>query len=204
MAPADDSTKRQRLGYWLAAIPLLLFLVLAALFLKQLAAGGGSHDIPSALVGMPAPQFELPPLAGLKVGNDPIPGFGSASLVGQTSVVNVWASWCVPCRDEHPLLSELARDGRVQVVGINYKDRGENALRFLGQLGNPFVAVGVDPRGKAAIDWGVYGVPETFIVDAAGIIRYKHIGPLNAENYRSTFLPELEKVLSSVSSSEGS
>jgi cytochrome c biogenesis protein CcmG, thiol:disulfide interchange protein DsbE len=203
MEPTDDRAARPRLGYWLAAIPLLLFLVLAALFLKQLAAGGGSHDIPSALVGMPAPQFELPPLEGLKKENVPVPGFGSADLAGRTSVVNVWASWCVPCRDEHPLLSELARDDRVQVLGINYKDRSENALRFLGSLGNPFAAVGVDPRGKAAIDWGVYGVPETFIVDAGGIIRYKHIGPLNAENYRSKFLPELEKALSAAPAPAG-
>jgi cytochrome c biogenesis protein CcmG, thiol:disulfide interchange protein DsbE len=196
MSPAtDEKATRSRLVFWVATIPLVLFLGLAALFLKQLATGGGSHDIPSALVGQPAPKFELPPLAGLQGESGPTPGLGSGNLAGRASIVNVWASWCVPCRAEHPILSELAKDSRVQLVGINYKDRGENALRFLGQLGNPFAAVGVDPGGKAAIDWGVYGVPETFIVDINGIIRYKQIGPLTAESYQTRFLPELEKAL---------
>jgi cytochrome c biogenesis protein CcmG/thiol:disulfide interchange protein DsbE len=98
------------------------------------------------------------------------------------TIVNVWASWCAPCRQEHPLLMDLAKDPSVRVVGVNYKDNPENARRFLGQLGNPFAVVGVDPSGRAAIDWGVYGVPETFVVGPDGTVRHKHIGPLTPDS----------------------
>ena len=190
--PIASGTKRRWL---LAALPLLVFLALAAIFWKQLAAGGGSTDIPSVLIDRPAPQFELAPLEGLAGENGPIPGFSTADLKGKVSIVNVWASWCAPCRTEHPLIVLLGNDERITVRGLNYKDNTANALRFLGQLGNPFETVGVDPRGKAAIEWGVYGVPETFIVDAQGIVRYKHVGPLTPENFQEKFLPELEKAI---------
>lgn len=186
----------RRRGLWLAAIPLLLFLGLAAVFMKQLAAGGGSSEIPSVLIGKPAPVFSLEPLDGLSGENGQLPGMTTGMLQGKPSVVNVWASWCVPCRTEHPFMEKLAKDDRIRIFGLNYKDSPGNALRFLGQLGNPFDAVGVDRSGKAAIDWGVYGVPETFIVDANGIIRYKHVGPLTEESYRNKFLPELDKAVS--------
>ncbi len=166
----------------LALLPLAIFLVLAALFMKQLWAGGGSQVIPSALIGAKAPQIALPPLDGLNGENGPVPGFDPATHGGKTLIVNVWASWCGPCRLEHPLLTRLAGRRDVQLIGINYKDARANALRFLGQLGNPYAAVGVDDKGTAAIEWGVYGVPETFIVTAEGIIAYKQIGPLTPEN----------------------
>lgn len=178
-----------------AVIPLLVFLALAAVFLKQLESGGNTHDLPSALIGKPAPQFTLAPLEGLRGLDGPTPGLSSEMLAGKVSIVNVWASWCVPCRAEHPALVLLARDKRAQLVGINYKDNTGNALRFLGQLGNPFAAVGVDPRGTAAIDWGVYGVPETFIVAADGTIAFKHVGPLTEQSLTERFLPALEAAI---------
>ena len=178
---------------WLAAIPLAVFLLLAVIFMKQLYAGGSTSEIPSVLIGKPAPALDLPPLEGLVAQDGQLPGIASGMLEGKTSVINVWASWCVPCRAEHPLMERLGNDPRFQLLGVNYKDQAGNALRFLGQLGNPYDAVGVDLRGKAAIDWGVYGVPETFIVDPEGKVRYKHVGPLTEEGLREKFLPELEK-----------
>lgn len=186
---------RQKKRWVLATVPLVLFLALAAIFMKQLLEGGNTRDIPSVLIGKSAPEINLPQLDGLRNADGPVPGFSKDSLTGKVSVVNVWASWCGPCRVEHPMIMDLARDERIQVVGLNYKDENANALRFLAQLGNPFSAVGVDQRGSAAIDWGVYGIPETFIVDAKGIVRYKQIGPLSPKSYREKFLPELEKAI---------
>ncbi|MEC9342878.1 MAG: DsbE family thiol:disulfide interchange protein [Pseudomonadota bacterium] len=195
-AGAGNPVRARRRGWLIAALPLVIFLALAAIFLRQLGAGGASSTIPSALIGKPAPQFELAPLAGL-AGRDgaPLAGLSTDALEGKVTVVNVWASWCGPCRVEHPLLMTLSTREDVRVVGINYKDQTANALRFLGQLGNPYAAVGVDPRGKAAIDWGVYGVPETFIVDAEGMIAHKHVGPLTEENFEANFLPVLERIV---------
>lgn len=178
-----------------AAIPLVVFLALAGIFLKQLAAGGGSRDIPSAMIGKQAPQFALEPLAGLTESGTQVPGLSRADLDGKVSIVNVWASWCVPCRAEHPVLIELAKRGDFQLVGINYKDKPENALRFLGQLGNPFDRVGTDGKGSAVIDWGVYGVPETFIVGADGMIVHKHVGPLAEPALSGKFIPALEEAI---------
>ena len=123
-----------------------------------------------------------------------VPGFGTVDLkAGKVSVVNVWASWCAPCRIEHPLLMDLAKRKRHPLLGINYKDDPENAARFLGTLGQPFAAVGMDRDGRTAVDWGVYGVPETFVVDGQGMIRYKHIGPLSQEAISGTLADEIEK-----------
>jgi cytochrome c biogenesis protein CcmG, thiol:disulfide interchange protein DsbE len=122
---------------------------------------------------------------GLTEGGNPVPGLSDADLKGRVTVVNVWASWCVPCRQEHPALVELAKDPAVRVVGINYKDSPDNARRFLRELGNPFAAIGADSSGRAAIDWGVYGVPETFVVGPDGTIRHKHIGPLQPGQMRA-------------------
>ncbi|MEO9528345.1 DsbE family thiol:disulfide interchange protein [Roseibium sp.] len=179
----------------LVLLPLVVFAALAGLFLFQLMLGGNPQDIPSALIDKPAPDVALPPVEGLTADGSQVPGFSGADLAGKVSVVNVFASWCVPCRQEHPLLEDLARVGGVQLIGINYKDKPENARRFLGSLGNPYDRIGADAAGRTAIDWGVYGVPETFIVDAKGMIRFKYIGPLNPGSYRDTFLPELKKVL---------
>jgi cytochrome c biogenesis protein CcmG/thiol:disulfide interchange protein DsbE len=120
---------------------------------------GDPSRLPSALIGRPAPGFALASLEGLQADGRPVSGLSQADLKGRVTIVNVWASWCAPCRQEHPLLMDLARTGAARVVGINYKDNPENARRFLGALGNPFAAVGVDPNGRAAIDWGVYGCP---------------------------------------------
>ena len=163
-------------------LPALIFLALATLFLFRLYSGDPSR-VPSALIGRPAPSFALDPLPGLSLRGQPVPGLSDAALKsGQVSLVNVWASWCGPCRQEHPALMEIAKDPAIRVVGINYKDSPENARRFLGALGNPFAAVGVDPTGRTGIEWGVYGVPETFLVGPDGTIRYKHIGPILPEH----------------------
>ncbi|HEX8165452.1 MAG TPA: DsbE family thiol:disulfide interchange protein [Beijerinckiaceae bacterium] len=158
-------------------VPTLVFGALVLLFLLRLFSGDPSR-VPSALIGRPAPSFSLEPLPGLVRDGQPLPGLADADLKGAVTVVNVWASWCAPCRQEHPLLMELAKDPSIRVVGIDYKDTTETARRFLGTFGNPFAAVGVDPNGRAAIDWGVYGVPETFVVGPDGTIRHKQIGPL--------------------------
>ncbi|MGI9401273.1 MAG: DsbE family thiol:disulfide interchange protein [Rhizobiaceae bacterium] len=199
-AKAQSTDSRSSRRWVLAALPLLVFLVLAAIFMKQLLEGGNTREIPSVLIGKPAPVFDLPQLEGLKNSDGQLPGITKSTLIGKVSVVNVWASWCGPCRVEHPFIMDLARDDRIQVVGLNYKDQNANALRFLAQLGNPFSVVGVDQRGSAAIDWGVYGIPETFIVDAKGIIRYKQIGPLSPKSYEEKFLPALEEAIAGPSS----
>ena len=173
-------------------IPLALFLALAAIFLVRLFGTGDISEVPSALIGKPAPEFALPPLEGMAANGTPLPGLARADLIGRVTLVNIFASWCGPCRIEHPLLMELAKDERLRVVAINYKDRPENAGRFLDRLGNPYAAIGVDNAGRAAIDWGVYGVPETFLVDRGGIIRFKHIGPLTAETVRDRLMPAIE------------
>jgi cytochrome c biogenesis protein CcmG, thiol:disulfide interchange protein DsbE len=174
--------------------PLIIFLALALLFVLRLYSGDPSR-IPSALIGHPAPQTNLPPVAGLDRDGAPVPGLDAASFKGAVTVVNVWASWCVPCHDEAPLLMELAKDGRLRVVGINYKDEPGNARRFLGRYGNPFAATGADRSGRAAIEWGVYGVPETFIVGRDGNIAYKLVGPITTDNLASLLKPQIEKAL---------
>lgn len=179
----------------LVLLPLVVFAGLAALFLFQLTLGGDPQKIPSALINKPAPDFDLPPVAGLTDGNIAVAGFSRQDLSGKISVVNVFASWCVPCRQEHPLLEELAKVEGIQLLGINYKDKPENARRFLGSLGNPYQRVGADTGGRTAIEWGVYGVPETFVIDRDGMIRYKFIGPLSPETYYDVFLPELQKIM---------
>jgi cytochrome c biogenesis protein CcmG/thiol:disulfide interchange protein DsbE len=124
-----------------------------------------------------------------------VPGLTPESLKGKVSVVNVWASWCVPCHDEAPLLLKLGEDTRFQIVGINYKDASDNARRFLGRYGNPFSVVGVDSNGRASIEWGVYGVPETFVVGRDGTIAYKLIGPITPDNINTVLRSEIEKAL---------
>lgn len=187
---ATDSPRSRR---WLVALPLVLFAGLAAIFLMQLQSGRDISAIPSALIGHPAPQTNLPPLEGMNV-----PGFASTSLAGKVTLVNVWASWCAPCREEHPLLLNLSQDTRFDIAGLNYKDQPENARRFLGSLGNPYRLIGVDQAGRAAIDWGVYGVPETFLVGRDGKILFKHVGPLTERAVADTVLPEIEKALAAL------
>ncbi|AZO04121.1 MULTISPECIES: DsbE family thiol:disulfide interchange protein [unclassified Mesorhizobium] len=171
-------------------LPLLVFLGLAGLFLSQLLSGRDVAEIPSALIGLPAPQTSLPPLEGVN-----LPGLDSKSFAGRVTLVNVFASWCAPCREEHPVLLGLSQDKRFTLAALNYKDQPENARRFLGDLGNPYQAIGVDPAGRAAIDWGVYGVPETFVIGKDGKIAYKHVGPLTPDSVRTLLLPQIEKAL---------
>jgi cytochrome c biogenesis protein CcmG/thiol:disulfide interchange protein DsbE len=193
MTNAIAQPPRQR--SWLVALPLIAFAALAALFWFRLGSGDPSR-IPSALIGHPAPQTKLPPLEGLAVNGAQVDGLDPSAFNGNVSVVNVWASWCVPCHDEAPLLLQLAQDKRIRVLGINYKDMPDNARRFLGRYGNPFDAVGVDANGRAAIEWGVYGVPETFVVGRDGNIAYKLVGPVTPENIDSVLKSEIEKALS--------
>jgi len=178
---------------WVLALPLLVFAALAALFWFRL--GADPAKIPSALIGRPAPQTALPALEGLAENGAPVPGLDPAAFKGKVSIVNVWASWCVPCHEEAPLLTELGKDKRLQLVGINYKDSPDNARRFLGRYGNPFGIVGVDGSGRAAIEWGVYGVPETFIVGRDGRIAYKMVGGVTTENFERVLKVEIDKAL---------
>ena len=178
----------------LVLLPLALFLALTALFLVRLFSGDPSR-IPSALIGHPVPETDLPPVPGLERDGKPIPGIAAADFRGRVTLVNVWASWCIPCHDEAPLLLDLARDARIRVVGINYKDQPDNARRFLNRYGNPFAAAGADQNGRAAIEWGVYGVPETFLIGRDGRIAYKLVGPIGAENFAKQLKPEIEKAL---------
>jgi cytochrome c biogenesis protein CcmG/thiol:disulfide interchange protein DsbE len=183
-----------RLRRIVVLLPLIVFLGLTALFLFRLSAGDPSL-IPSALIGRPVPQTVLPPVTGLKRGDAPVPGLDPAGFKGAVSVVNVWASWCVPCHDEAPLLMQLAQDSRLRLVGINYKDDADNARRFLGHYGNPFAATGTDQNGRAAIEWGVYGVPETFVIGRDAHIAYKLVGPITSDNFDSVLKPQIEKAL---------
>ena len=178
----------------LVLLPLLAFLALAALFMFRLGAGDPSR-LPSALIGRQVPATDLPPIAGLLRDGVPVPGLVSAHFKGAVSVVNVWASWCVPCHEEAPILMQISADQRFRLVGINYKDNPENARRFIGRYGNPFVAVGADQNGRASIDWGVYGVPETFVIGRDSRIAYKLVGPISVENFASTLKPQIEKAL---------
>ena len=176
----------------IALLPLVVFAALAAIFLMQLLSGRDASVMPSALIGEAAPALDLPPLEGLTRDGEPVPALTDAAIEGDLTLVNVWASWCVPCRQEHPHLMQLAERGAVKVVGINYKDQPENALRFLGELGNPYEAVGVDASGRTAIDWGVYGVPESYLVDETGTIVYKKVGPFSEESFAEELLPAIE------------
>ena len=194
MSSATDQNAKAGRRRIAVLVPLGFFLALALLFLFRLNAGDPSL-IPSALIGHPVPQTPLPPIAGLDRDGEPIPGIDPASFKGAVSVVNVWASWCVPCHDEAPLLMRLAQDSRMRLIGINYKDQPDNARRFLGRYGDPFAAAGADQSGRASIDWGVYGVPETFIVRGDGVIAYKAIGPINAETLETVVKPEIAKAM---------
>lgn len=153
--------------------------------------------VPSPLIGRPAPQFELPQL------QVPESRISNADLRGKVTLVNVWASWCLACRHEHGLLLELAREGKVPIYGLNYKDKRDAALAWLQEFGDPYVASAFDENGRVGIEFGVYGVPETFIVDDQGIIRYKHIGPLDSKSLEEDILPLLAELGAPVKPGEG-
>ncbi len=170
---------------WLYLLPVALFALLAIGFYGGLETE--TTVLPSPLIDKPAPDFALPSLAA---GG---PGFSAADLIGKVSLVNVFASWCVPCRAEHPVLNALAKSARVPIYGINYKDKPEAARAWIAELGNPYTRIGADD-GRVGIEWGVYGVPETFVVDRDGRIRYKHVGPLTRNDINRKILPLLAKL----------
>ena len=175
---------------WAVALPFVTFAALAGLFWYALQTGDPSK-LPSAMIGKPVPDFTLAPLDGLK-GEDgeAVPSFDAADLAtGQPTIVNIFASWCVPCLQEHPLLMALAEEPGLRIFAINYKDDPASARRFLGRYGNPFARVGTDRSGRVAIDFGVYGVPETYVISSDGKIAYRHVGPLTEEAIATKILP---------------
>ena len=195
MSAAEEQTRPMRWNRVLVLVPLAIFFGLVMLFLIQLNAGDPSLG-PSALIGHEVPKAQLPPIAGLEREGSQVPGIDPADFKGAVTVVNVWASWCVPCHDEAPLLLEIGKDARFRLIGINYKDDPDNARRFLGRYGDPFVAAGADRNGRAAIEWGVYGVPETFVVGRDGKIAFRLVGPITPENLDSALKREIEKARS--------
>lgn len=170
----------------LFAIPLILAVAVFVYFYEGL--GRDASVVPSALINRPAPEFDLPPL------KDDKPGLKTADLKGKVALVNVFASWCVPCRAEHPMIRRLAEEYGIPVYAINYKDKREDALKYLDELGDPYERIGFDSTGRVGIDWGVYGVPETYVIDRNGIIRFKHVGPLLERHIKDEILPLVEKL----------
>jgi cytochrome c biogenesis protein CcmG/thiol:disulfide interchange protein DsbE len=167
-------------------MPLFLFIILAVFLAIGLKLN--PKEIPSPLIGRPVPNFSLPLLH--------IPGknLGSSDLKGRVWMLNVWASWCSACRSEHPLLNQLAKQEAVTIIGLNYKDEPEDAKRWLKMLGNPYNASVMDQDGRIGIDFGVYGVPETFIIDKQGVIRHKHIGPITPDDITGSLMPMIEEL----------
>lgn len=188
----DNEQGRSRL---VAFLPLIFLLVIGALFVWRL--GFDKHGpkfIPSALIGKKVPDFQLAPMNGLVKNGKPVPGYGSADLQkGKISIINVWSSWCGSCRSEHRFLKRLAERSGVPIYGLNYKDTASAGRAFLARFGNPYSAIGMDPRGRLGIDLGVYGVPETFIIDGKGIVRYKLPGPVSDEIIEKELLPIIKK-----------
>lgn len=170
----------------LALLPVLIFAALGTAFYWRL--WNGDDRLPSTLIGKPVPEFDLPPIEGRAN------GLSSTDLRGEVSIVNVWASWCVPCRVEMPLLVELAGTASVPIYGINHRDPSGAALAFLDELGDPYTRIGADRNGRVSIDWGVYGLPETFVVDGEGRIAYKHVGPFDRWTLEEEILPVVRRL----------
>lgn len=195
---ATKQKPKQRI--WTSILPLFVFLGIAGASYSLLSKEGRDVSaLPSALLDKPAPSLGVPELIGLSKNNAQIPGMTQDMFKGKISVVNVFASWCVPCRQEHPQIVKLGNDARLQIVGINHKDGNKNALGFLSELGNPYDVVGVDRSGRASIEWGVYGVPETFIVNHEGRIIYKHVGPVSSRALQERLMPIIEDAIKSAS-----
>ena len=185
--PAPSPLRR-----WGPALPLLVFAVLAGLFWFALHAGDPSL-LPSPMIGKPVPEFTLPPIDGLSAGGKQVEGFASSDLAqGEPTLINVFASWCVECQVEHPTLLALAKEPGIRLYGIDYKDDMASARRFLGRYDNPYARVGADGSGRTAIDFGVYGVPETYVVTSDGKIAYRHVGPLTEDAIKTKILPLLK------------
>jgi cytochrome c biogenesis protein CcmG/thiol:disulfide interchange protein DsbE len=168
------------------AIPLVLFILLVAFLAIGLR--HDPHEVPSPLIDKPAPAFQLAQL------RDPTQTFSAADMRGKVWLLNVWASWCITCRDEHPLLLQYARSGALPIYGLNYKDKREAALSWLGELGDPYVLSVSDTDGRVGIDYGVYGAPETYLIDRNGVIRFKQIGPVTPDIWQDKILPLAQKL----------
>jgi len=192
-ATARETTSKTRRSI-IVLLPLIVFLGLAVLFYAGLREGDPSL-LPSALIGKPMPSTDLPPIEGLVRDGQPVPGLTDATFKDKVTLVNVWASWCIPCHDEVPFLAALSKDKRIQLVSINYKDTPADARRFLGRYGNPYAASGADRSGRESINWGVYGVPETYLVARDGVIAFKLVGPITAENLARALEPQIKKAL---------
>lgn len=187
----DAAPARKRSRSWVI-VPVLAFAGLVALFAFALKTGDPSR-LPSALIGKPVPVTAFPAIEGLVDAGHPVAGFTSADLgKGEVSVVNFWSSWCVPCAEEAGLLLELKDKTGTPIYGINYKDEATAARRFLGRYGNPYKAVGTDDKGRGAIEWGVYGMPETFVVNGKGDIVYKHVGPISPASLANQLIPAIK------------
>ena len=186
----DSAIPVKDTGRWSAQRPLLLaiafFIAMFVLFAVGL--NLDPRRIPSPLIGKPVPEFSLPPVKGRTL------GLSTADIKGEVSLVNVFASWCVACRDEHPILMQLSRRGLVPIHGLNYKDAPDDAAAWLDSLGDPYTRTGADRDGRVGIEWGVYGVPETFVIDLDGRIAYKHIGPISPQALEETILPLVKKL----------
>src|SRR6185369_13317021 len=167
-------------------IPLGLFLILVVFLAIGL--GRDPHEVPSALINKPAPTFRLPQL------KDPAKTFGAEDMRGKVWLLNVWASWCIACRDEHPHLFEYAQSGVAPIIGLNYKDKREDALESLAEMGDPYQLSAVDLEGRVAIDYGVYGAPETYVIDKNGTIRLKHVGPVTPDVWSQKVLPLVQEL----------
>lgn len=186
LQPDAPTVRRSALRRLAVFLPAMIFVGLAVLLGWGLTRN--ASDIPSVLIDTPVPKFSLPPVEGRSL------GLSSDDLRGEVSLVNVFASWCLPCREENPVFMQLAADGTVPLHGINYKDRPVDAARWLDTMGDPYTRTGADLNGRVAIDWGVYGVPETFVVRADGRIAYKHIGAVTDEALEQTILPLVERL----------
>ncbi len=186
MSADSGREPRRRWIQLLAFLPIAVFALLGATFYWGL--WNSDDRLPSTLIGKPVPEFALPPLEGRQ------DGLSSADLRGEVSIVNFWASWCAPCRVEMPLLVELAEAGNVPIHGINYKDDPDRALAFLTEVGDPYARTGAEQSGRVAINWGVYGLPETFVIDAEGRIAYKHVGPFDRRTLEQDILPVVRRL----------
>jgi len=191
-----EAEEEPRRSIWFALLPVMLFGALVLVFFIGLTQGDTFRKLPSVLIGKPAPTLDMEPVENLVINGKQVPSFKGADLRdGKVTVVNFWASWCVPCRQEHPQMIALGKMPEIKLYGINYKNDPSDAAQFLRQLGSPYAAIGSDFRGRAGIEWGVVGLPETYIVDGKGVIRYKFIGPISKRALEEGFMPKLREIM---------